>query len=108
MIRATKLFLLVFLVVCGMATVYCQNGGYILGQLVDLKKMEPVPFASIRVKDAALGVITNIDGTFQIPERYRKVGKILEISCLGYKTLFLEMSSLSKDDPNIIQILPSA
>lgn len=80
----------------------------IKGILLDSTTEEPVVFATIRLKDRAVGVISNIDGSFQIPERFRQLEEILEISCLGYKTKEVKFSGLSKTDKNIIGLEPTA
>ncbi len=87
---------------------FSQEGEYIIGQLVDFEEKEPVPFATIRVKDKALGVITNIDGTFKIPVRFRELGESLVISCMGYKTIEVQLEDLYDDQSNIILIQPGA
>lgn len=86
---------------------YGQNEDYIFGQLVDGDNNEPVAFAIIRIKDAALGVITNVDGTFRIPLRYKSIGDFLEISCMGYSTKFIDIQELKETEANIILIKPS-
>ncbi len=75
---------------------YPQNGEYISGKVVDAEQKEPVPFATVRIKDRALGVISNIDGTFKIPLRFKTEGQILEISCLGFETQELRIAILRK------------
>ncbi len=102
---ARVLVLLVFLL---SATIFGQREDYIFGQLVDATQNEPIPFASIRVKGAAMGVISNIDGTFRIPMRYKSMGEILEISCMGYGTKNIPMRDLMESEANIIVLQPSA
>lgn len=64
-------------------------------------------FASIRVKERALGVISNTDGSFRIPLKYKSYGEILEISCLGYQTKELLLNSLTADSLHILKLNPS-
>ncbi|UWX55794.1 carboxypeptidase-like regulatory domain-containing protein [Maribacter litopenaei] len=99
----------VFLMLLFVGTsIYGQNGDYIFGQLVDGDNNEPVAFASIRIKDAAMGVISNVDGTFRIPIRYKSIGDVLEISCMGYSTKLIDIQELKETEANIILIKPSA
>ncbi len=93
-----------------MTSAFCfsQQGDYIFGQLVDSTQNEPIPFASIRIKEKALGVITNVDGTFKIPFRYNDIGEVLEISCLGYETKEINIQGLDNSKSNIIILKPSA
>jgi len=83
-----------------------QQPTYITGKLMDATTKEPVVFANIRIKDRALGVISNEDGSFRIPLRYKQLGDILEISSLGYRTREIPMASLSEERLNPIQLIP--
>ncbi|WP_299532796.1 carboxypeptidase-like regulatory domain-containing protein [Ulvibacterium sp.] len=85
---------------------FSQKEGFIFGQLVDATQNETIPFASIRVKDKALGVITNIDGTFKIPMRFKDLGDIIEISSMGFETKEVLMEDLIEGESNIITLRP--
>lgn len=85
---------------------FSQEEDFIFGQLVDTTKNETIPFASIRIKDKALGVITNIDGTFKIPLRFKTLGDVLEISCMGYMTKELMIRDLAEGQSNVIVLQP--
>lgn len=63
-----------------------QQEDFIIGKLLDSKTKEPVPFASIRIKDRALGMISNTDGSFKIPLKFKEYGDFIEISSMGYET----------------------
>lgn len=83
-----------------------QDPGYILGKLIDAKTKDPVVFANIRIKDRVLGVITNEDGSFRIPVRYREYGDIIEISSMGYKTREIPIANLMEGTLNRIRLNP--
>ncbi|WP_281542642.1 carboxypeptidase-like regulatory domain-containing protein [Maribacter aestuarii] len=83
-----------------------QQRDYIFGQLVDATQNEPIPFATIRVKDKALGVISNFDGTFKIPLRYKTLGDILSISCMGFESKEIPVQDLKEEESNIIILKP--
>lgn len=83
-----------------------QVKDYMVGQVVDSVQNEPIPFATIKIKNKALGVISNIDGTFKIPLRFKALGEVLEISCLGYRSREISMDRLSEDQSNIIVLEP--
>lgn len=100
-----KLILVLFLFT--FATSNAQQMEYIYGQLLDATMNEPVPFASIRIKDYSLGVISNIDGSFKIPIRYKTLGDIIEISCMGFITKEILVSEFLEDKANIIILSPS-
>lgn len=85
-----------------------QQDDFIFGQLIDATRNEPIPFATIRIKDQALGVISNMNGTFKIPLRFKEQGEVLEISCLGYETLELHIDELEGLKSSGIPLKPSA
>ncbi|WP_299532798.1 carboxypeptidase-like regulatory domain-containing protein [Ulvibacterium sp.] len=85
-----------------------QESGYIVGKLVDATTNDPVVFANIRIKDRALGVITNEDGSFRIPLRYKEYGDILEISSMGYRTRDISIANLEAEKLNLIRLNPDA
>lgn len=79
-----------------------QKGDFFSGKIQDAKTGEPVVFANIRIKDRALGVITNLDGSFRIPFRYKDYGNIIEVSSLGYQTKEIPITEFLEDTVNII------
>lgn len=83
-----------------------QAKDYMFGQLVDSVQNEPIPFATIKIKNRSLGVISNIDGTFKIPLRYKALGEVVEISCLGYLSKEIPMADLFEGRSNIIILEP--
>lgn len=84
-----------------------QDSDYIVGKLIDTKTKDPVVFANIRIKDRALGVITNEDGSFRIPLRYKEYGDIIEISSMGYQTREIPISDLREGNLNLVQLNPN-
>ena len=80
---------------------------FIHGLLLDTQTQEPVVFASIRIKDRALGVISNLEGDFRVPLDYAENGALLEISSMGYETKTLPFSSLSPNGINTIYLQPA-
>ncbi|MFX0555165.1 carboxypeptidase-like regulatory domain-containing protein [Maribacter sp. CXY002] len=87
---------------------YAQQQDYIVGKLLDANTNEPVVFANIRIKDRAVGIITNVDGGFRIPVKYKEYGDIIEISSMGYETKELPISSFELEELNILSINPGA
>ncbi len=80
---------------------------FITGQLLDNKNGEPIVFATIKIKDKAIGVISNLDGSFRVPERFKDFGSILEISSLGYVSKDILLFDLSKYKTNSIRLVPA-
>lgn len=87
--------------------VFSQNQEFITGRLIDAKNLEPVSFASIRIKNKGLGVISNIDGSFKIPLRYKELGDIIEISSMGYQSEEILIYDFLVHELNIVKIKPA-
>lgn len=86
---------------------WSQEREYIAGILLDAKTQEPVAFASIRIKDRALGIISNIDGSFKIPLKYKEYGDIIEISSMGYQTKEILIFDFSIFELNNVRLQPA-
>lgn len=95
------LFLLVF-----SSFLFAQNQEFIAGKLIDANTQEPIAFASIRIKDRALGIISNTDGSFKIPVKYKEYGDIIEISSMGYQSKELIIHDFLIDDINLVALQP--
>ena len=88
------------------AALYGQDSEFIRGRLLDSGTEEPIAFATIRIKNRAVGVISNLDGGFRIPNRLERVGDTLIISSMGYAKQEFLISSFSPADINIIHLKP--
>lgn len=98
-------FSYVFFLLFGLNLSVAQQTEFVNGRLIDSKTQEPIPFASIRVKNNSKGLISNFDGGFKIPLELKKIGDTLEISSLGYKSKEVLLSKLSMDTLNTIRLL---
>ncbi|MFK7812852.1 MAG: carboxypeptidase-like regulatory domain-containing protein [Maribacter sp.] len=105
MMLKNRLFIVLVLMV---TFCFSQQQEYIVGKLLDTKTEEPIAFASIRIKDRALGIISNTDGVFKIPLKYKEYGDIIEISSIGYQTKEILIVDLAQDKLNLISLAPSA
>lgn len=105
-----KTFMPIYFLVLALISSFAfgQQQDYIIGKLFDAETNEPVVFANIRIKDRAVGIITNVDGSFRIPLRYKEYGDIIEISSMGYETKELPINDFSEDELNILTISPAA
>ncbi|MGB5371135.1 MAG: carboxypeptidase-like regulatory domain-containing protein [Flavobacteriaceae bacterium] len=79
---------------------------FLRGRLLDAQTQEPIPFATVRVKGYALGVISNSDGGFQIPQRFKDLGGDLVISCMGYETREIPLAAFLPDQIAIVRLGP--
>lgn len=91
------------------ATLSAQELPAIAGRLVDSKTTAPVPFATIRLKSGygLFGVVSNGNGDFQIPGRYRNAVDTIRISCIGYVTKVIFMDQLKDNEVNIVRLSES-
>ncbi len=64
------------------------------GFLYEQNSRLPIPNAHIRIKDTDMGNVSGADGSFNI--HLTSLPSILEISCLGYESLILEISKIQK------------
>ncbi|MEZ5040727.1 MAG: carboxypeptidase-like regulatory domain-containing protein [Saprospiraceae bacterium] len=74
------------------------------GSIRDVQSDAPVAFASIGIKNKSIGVISNLEGDFQVPMTYQTQGDTIIISCIGYDQMTLPLSSLLKGQINIIKL----
>jgi len=79
---------------------------FLRGKLLDSGTGEPIVFATIRVKDRAKGVISNQDGGFRIPTRFKELGDVLVISSMGYQRKEIPITGLSPEHINVIRLVP--
>ena len=104
--RSKSFFLFVIILFCFEGFGQGEQG-FINGLLLDAQTNEPVVFASIRIKDRALGVISNLAGDFRVPSDYAEKEAELEISSMGYETKTLTFASLAPFELNIIYLQPA-
>lgn len=94
-----------FILILQLSTVFGQQNEFINVRLINVKTQEPVPFASIRLKNKAIGLISNLDGGFIIPTNLKKNGDTLQISSIGYKSKEVLLSNLSINWINRIYLI---
>jgi len=97
--------IILFLWITGTLTVFGQSD-LLKGKLIDASTIEPIAFATIAVKGKAVGVISNADGSFQVPQRFSAYGDTLQISSMGYEKREILISTLSIDVPRRIYLQP--
>ena len=103
----TKRHICTFVILFFGALLFAQDSEFITGELIDSKTNEPLVFANIRIKDRALGIITNVDGSFRIPLKYKEFGDIIEISSMGYKSKEIDLNELNLLENNLLRLEPN-
>ncbi|MGI9551668.1 MAG: carboxypeptidase-like regulatory domain-containing protein [Aurantibacter sp.] len=102
-----KLFgTILFFWITGTLSIFGQSD-LLKGKLIDAQTIEPVAFATVAAKGRAVGVISNADGSFSVPERFKIYGDTLEVSSLGYEVRQILMSRLSVDKVRTIYLQPA-
>lgn len=84
--------------------VKAQDDRWIEGKIIAAHSNDPIPFATIKLKSLAKGVVSNADGSFQLPFRYRMLDDTLVISCIGYNTRMVAMNTLQSNALNSIRL----
>ncbi|MFS4493846.1 carboxypeptidase-like regulatory domain-containing protein [Maribacter sp. 2308TA10-17] len=102
-----KFFGLCFSLLAFGASLSGQSDEFIRGFVIDKKNNEPVVFATIQIKNRAVGVISNQDGSFRFPKKLDRLGDSLLISCLGYQNKAVSIDELSLITTNRILLAPS-
>lgn len=98
-----------FIILVGILNLsHAQTGnGIIRGKIIDSQSALPLPFASIKIKSKMMGVVSNSDGDFQIPLKYKTLDDSIVISCIGYTTTTLSFNDLNENSINNIKVNPS-
>ncbi len=97
-------FILLFLCVLPLITI--AQVDELLCQVLDSQTNQPVVFATILVKTRSVGVISDDNGNFRLPFRYKTNKDIIRISCIGYKTIEINVASLKDTELNVFKLVP--
>jgi len=79
---------------------------YVEGYIYDAKEKEPIPFATIKVKGWAKGVVTNRNGSFRVPEKFSELNDTLVLTSIGYETKVVSIQQMMAKKFNVIFLNP--
>lgn len=102
-----RVFPIVITLVCIGNVTYSQNIT-ISGTVVDEEDGEPLPFASIGIKGASFGVISNTIGEFDFHIAGTNHSGILVVRMLGYMDFEKDLSQINSAQPLIIKMVNQA
>lgn len=86
--------------------IFGQQPDYVRGKVIDSKTSEPISFATVRLKNSQVGVLTNTEGDFMILNSPRFQSDSLILSCIGFRRTSLAYSTLKTSGMNIIKLEP--
>jgi hypothetical protein len=80
---------------------------YIRGKVIDSKTSQPVPYATVHLKKAQVGVISNAEGDFRILNNPGFQSDSLIVSCIGFHRLSLAFSVMKTAGMNNLKLVPN-
>lgn len=99
-------FIILLALFSGIQMVFSQQQDFLKGRLIDRQTGEGVAFATVLLEGQAIGVVSNEDGSFLIPMRFRELGEYLRISSMGYENFRLAVAGLLPTRVNNILLSP--
>ena len=87
--------------------IYCQQLDYIRGKVINSKTSEPVPYATVRLKNSQVGVISNAEGDFRILNNPGFQSDSLIVSSIGFHWLSVAFSVLKTSGVNNLKLVPN-
>ncbi len=71
---------------------------FLTGKIIDKKKKEAIPYASISLYNKPIGTITNSDGDFLLKIHPDNIFDTLTISCMGYAQINIQANKILDED----------
>ena len=89
------------------AVIYCQQSDYIRGKVIDSKTSMPVSYATVLLKNSQVGIHTNAEGDFRIPNNSGFQSDSLIVTCIGFHRLSVTFSVLKISEMNNLMLVPN-
>ena len=77
--------------------IYAQDNSVITGKIINGEDKEPLPFASIRLKNHPIGTISNEDGEFDFYIPKSKRNDTLSISFIGFNSYEVPLVNIDRE-----------
>jgi hypothetical protein len=81
-----------------------QEPNVIQGRIISKSTNQPIPFATIKLKSKSAGVISNVEGDFKLPFKYKSLKDTIVISCIGFVSKLVPLNQLQDSLINTIKI----
>ena len=93
----SRLFFVFFLIIClGGVNLRAQDNSFITGKIINGEDKEPLPFASVRLKNHPIGTISNDDGEFDFYIPKSKRNDTLSISFIGFNSYEVPLQNVDR------------
>jgi hypothetical protein len=93
------------LILINHAVIHCQPIDYVRGKVIDSRTFQPVPYATVRLKNSQVGVITNAEGDFRILNNPGFQSDSLIVTCIGFNRLSIPFSRLERPEINNLRLV---
>jgi hypothetical protein len=95
-----------FILPYGSSVIFAQTEAFINGKVINQSTQEPVPFATILLKNNQLGVYANTDGDFKILRNADFQNDSIIITCIGYKRYSAALRHFEENSFNTVSLIP--
>lgn len=110
MLKSSQRILLLIITVLGFFPGFhraqAQDQGYIRGKIIDSNSSDPLPFATVMLRNNLLGIHSNANGDFIIRRDTSFLTDSVIFTCIGYRRYAVSYKSLLTDRINLIRISP--
>ncbi len=76
---------------------------FLSGKIIEAKKEDPIPYASVSFFNKPIGTITNVDGEFLLKVHPDNINDTVLISCMGYEQIKLPAKRMLDEDLYIMR-----
>ncbi len=97
-----RVILVFFLCICGKNM--AQDANTAVFQIVDQTNNQPIVFATVILVNSKVGVISDKNGNFRIPNKYLTQHESLKISCIGYQTHTFNVGTLQSQNQYVLKL----
>jgi len=101
-IHLERILLVFILCICG--RIMAQETSTSLFKIVDGSNNQSIVFATVILENSKVGVISDVNGNFRIPDRFLKQEESLRVSCIGYQTRKFDLGTLISQKKFVLKL----